>query len=323
MLKKIAVILQPPVALFEFGVLAEVFGVDRSSDGVPKFEFVVCAENPSEPLAAGPGAFVVATNTLDAAADADLVAVPSSSLTAAPSDAVMNALRDADRRGAYVMSLCSGAFALAAAGLLEDRTVATHWRYAERLAREYPAMRVDSDILYAQDGTIVSSAGTAAGIDACLHIVRTELGSAVANRIARRMVVAPHRDGGQKQFIERPVVGRSDQSLQPTLDWITENIAHTITVAAMARVAGVAERTLTRRFKAEVGCAPHTWLTRQRVARVQELLEDTRLSVEGVAAESGFGAAPLLRHHFTRLVGITPTEYRRRFVDRSEEFSRL
>ena len=318
MLKKIAVILQPPVALFEFGVLTEVFGVDRSADGVPKFEYVVCAENPNEPLAAGPGSFVVATMTLDAAADADLVAVPSSSLTATPSEAVMSALRDADRRGAYVMSLCSGAFALAAAGLLDDRTVATHWRYADRLARDYPAVRVDSDILYAQDGTIVSSAGTAAGIDACLHIVRTELGSAVANRIARRMVVSPHRDGGQKQFIERPVAGRSEQSLQPTLDWITENIAHTITVAAMARVAGVAERTLTRRFMAEVGCAPHTWLTQQRVARARELLDDTRLSVEDVAAESGFGAAPLLRHHFTRLVGITPTEYRRRFVDRRD-----
>jgi len=130
------------------------------------------------------------------------------------------------------------------------------------------------------------------------------------------MVVSPHRDGGQKQFIERPVVGRSEQSLQPTLDWITENIAHTITVAAMARVAGVAERTLTRRFMAEVGCAPHAWLTRQRVSRARELLDDTSLSVEEVAAESGFGAAPLLRHHFTGVVGITPSEYRRRFVDR-------
>lgn len=318
MLKKIAVILQPPVAVFEFGVLTEVFGIDRSADGVPKFEYVVCAENPGEPLAAGPGTFVIATNTLDAAAGADLVAVPSSSLTAAPSEAVLSALRDADRRGAYVMSLCSGAFALAAAGLLTDRTVATHWRYAARLAREYPEARVDPDILYSQDGMIVSSAGTAAGIDACLHVVRTELGTAVASRIARRMVVAPHRDGGQKQFIERPAVARSEQSLQPTLDWITENIKHTITVAAMARVAGVAERTLTRRFMAEVGCAPHSWLTRQRVTRVQELLEDTRLSVEDVAAESGFGAAPLLRHHFTRMIGITPTEYRRWFVHRRD-----
>ncbi|MBP2216962.1 helix-turn-helix domain-containing protein [Arthrobacter sp. CAN_C5] len=317
MLKKVAVILQPPVALFEFGVLTEVFGVDRSADGVPKFEYVVCTENPDEPLDAGPGTFVTAAHSLHAAAGADLVAVPSSLLTATPSEAVLTAIRDADHRGAYVMSLCSGAFALAAAGLLNDRTVAIHWRYADRLAREYPQVRVDADILYAQDGRIISSAGTAAGIDACLHVVRTELGTAVANRIARRMVVSPHRDGGQKQFIERPAVARSEQSLQPTLDWMTENIAHTITVAAMARVAGVAQRTLTRRFMAEVGLTPHAWLTRQRVARVQELLEDTRLSVEDVAAESGFGTAPLLRHHFTRLIGITPTEYRKRFVKRT------
>ncbi len=317
MLKKIAVILQPPVALFEFGVLTEVFGVDRSTDGVPKFEYVVCAENPGEPLSAGPGTFVTAANSLDTATGADLIAVPSSSLTAAPSEAILTAIRDADRRGAYVMSLCSGAFALAAAGLLNDRIVATHWRYADRLAREYPEARVDPDILYAQDGRIISSAGTAAGIDACLHVVRAELGTAVANRIARRMVVSPHRDGGQKQFIERPTVARSEQSQQPTLDWMTENITHTITVAAMARVAGVSKRTLTRRFMAEVGCTPHAWLTRQRVARVQELLENTRLSVDDVAAESGFGAAPLLRHHFTRLIGITPTEYRKGFVERT------
>ncbi|MET3920552.1 transcriptional regulator GlxA family with amidase domain [Arthrobacter sp. UYEF20] len=317
-LKKIAVILQPPVSLFELGVVAEVFGVDRSADGVPRFEYFVCAETPEEPLSAGAGAFVTATGALADAADADLVAVPSSSLTAPPSEAILNVLRDAAGRGAYVMSLCSGAFALAAAGLLDGRTVATHWRYADRLASDYPNVRVDPDILYSHDGTILSSAGTAAGIDACLHLVRKELGTAVANRIARRMVVSPHRDGGQKQFIERPAIARSERSLQPTLDWITENIKHSMTVSEMARIAGMPERSFGRRFAAEMGCAPHLWLIRQRVARAQELLEETRMSVEDVASESGFGAAPLLRHHFMRTIGITPTEYRREFFDQKD-----
>jgi transcriptional regulator GlxA family with amidase domain len=316
MLTKIAVILQQPVALFELGVLEEVFGTDRSSEGVPKFDYIVCSETPGDPLSAGTGAFLSATSALSAAADADLVAIPSSSLTAPPSEAVLEVLRDAAARGAYVMSLCSGAFALAAAGLLDGRTVATHWRYASSLARAYPRVRVNPDILYAKDGSIVSSAGTAAGIDACLHVVRVELGASVANRIARRMVVSPHREGGQKQFIERPAVTASERSLQPTLDWITENLHQAIAVKEMAEVAGMTERTFARRFVQEVGSAPHAWLIRQRVARAQEILEDSRLSIEEVAAESGFGGSPLLRHHFTRAVGITPSGYRRQFFAR-------
>ena len=313
-LKKVAVILQSPVSLFELGVVAEVFGVDRSADGVPKFDYSVCAETPGVALSAGGGAFVTVSGALADAAEADLVAIPSSSLTTPPSEAILNVLRDAAARGAYVMSLCSGAFALAAAGLLDGRTVATHWRYADQLARDYPSVRVDPDILYSHDGTIVSSAGTAAGIDACLHLVRKEHGAAIANRIARRMVVSPHRDGGQKQFIEHPAITRSERSLQPTLDWIAENISSSITVSQMARIAGMPERTFGRHFAAEMGCAPHLWLIRQRISRAQELLEETRMTVENVASESGFGAAPLLRHHFTRMIGITPTEYRKDFL---------
>ncbi len=316
-LASVCVILQPPVALFELGVLAEVFGIDRSDDGVPRFDYRVCAEQPGEPIEAGPDTFVVATHPLEASADADLVAVPSSSLSKPPSDAVVDVLRSAAARGAYVMSLCSGAFAVAAAGLLDDRTVATHWRYADLLARMYPEVHVDADVLYAQDGTIVSSAGTASGIDACLHLVRAEHGSAVANRIARRMVVPPHRAGGQKQFIETPVTRHADLSLQPVLTWATDNLANRITVAQMARTAGTSSRTLIRRFTTELGSTPHEWLTRQRIIRAQELLEQTRLSIEDVARDSGFGAAPLLRHHFTRAVGITPTHYRRQFTNRT------
>lgn len=318
MLKTIAVVLQAPVALFEFGVLMEVFGIDRSDDGVPRFDLRVCAEAPGQPLPAGPGTTVVAQSPLSDSFGADLVAVPSSSLTNRPSDAVLETLRQAAERGAYVMSVCSGAFALAAAGLLDGRTVATHWRYAAQLARENPVARVDPDILYAQDGTIISSAGTAAGIDACLHLVRVELGAAIANRIARRMVVSPHRQGGQKQFIETPVPTRVDRSLQPTLDWVSANLQNPITVQVIADAMGVSSRTLTRRFVNEIGSAPKEWLTRQRVAWAQELLEETGLPVEQIASDAGFGSAPLLRHHFTRATSITPTEYRRQFAKRQD-----
>jgi transcriptional regulator GlxA family with amidase domain len=316
-LRTIAVVLQAPVALFEFGVLMEVFGIDRTDDGVPRFDFRTCAEEPGRPLGAGPGAAVTATCPLGAAADADLVAVPSSSMTEPPSAAVLATITDAVERGAYVLSVCSGAYALAAAGVLDGRTVATHWRYARDLADRYPRIRVEPSILYAQDGTIVSSAGTAAGIDACLHLVRIEHGTAVANRIARRMVVAPHRQGGQQQFIERPTPTDADRTLQPTLDWITENLHRPLRVTDIAAATGVSTRTLTRRFVDEIGSAPHEWLTRQRVSRAQELLEETRLSVEEIAQETGFGAAPLLRHHFAQAVGITPTAYRRQFATAS------
>ncbi|MGI5131670.1 GlxA family transcriptional regulator [Pseudonocardia sp. CA-107938] len=314
MLRRIAVVLQPPVAAFEFGTLVEVFGIDRSDDGVPRFDFRVCAEHPGTPLTVGHGAAITAADPLSAADTADLIALPSSPVTEPPSAAVLDVIRRAEQRGAYVLSVCTGAYALAAAGVLDGRTVATHWRYAHDLARRYPRVHVEPSILYAQDGVVVSSAGTAAGIDACLHLVRSEHGTAIANRIARRMVVAPHRQGGQKQFIERPALRHADPTLQPLLDWITDNLQQPLTVEDMAARAGMSTRTLTRRFSAEIGDSPHGWVTRQRVARAQELLEETRLTVENVAAETGFGSAPLLRHHFVRTLGITPTVYRRQFA---------
>jgi len=308
-LRSVAVLLQEPVALFEYGVLAEVFGIDRTAEGVPAFDYRVCAETPGA-LDARNGTTVTAAFGLDAAADADLVAVPASPAARTPSPAVVQVLRDAVDRGAWVMSVCSGAFTLGAAGLLDGRECTTHWQHAAELAAAHPLAKVDPDVLYVRDGTVITSAGTAAGIDAALYLVRTELGSAVATAIARRMVVPPHRDGGQRQFIDRPVPTTTAESLGPVLEWMLDHLDEAFTVDDLARRAAMSSRTFARRFVAETGTTPHQWVTDQRVLRARRLLEDTDLPVEAVARDAGFGSAALLRHHFTRCTGITPTAFR-------------
>ncbi len=308
-LRSIAVILQEPVALFEFGTLVEVFGLDRTDEGVPEFDFRVCAETPGA-LDAQNGITVTAPFGLDAAADADLIAVPASPAAQFPSPAVIEVLRAAVDRGAWVMSVCSGAFTLGAAGILDGRQCTTHWRHAAELAALTPLADVDPDVLYVRDGTVITSAGTAAGIDAALYLVRTELGATVANTIARRMVVPPHRDGGQRQFIDRPVPPTTAESLGPVLAWMLENLDEPHTVDDLARRAAMSPRTFARRFVAETGTTPHQWVTDQRVLRARQLLEETDLPVEAVARDAGFGSAALLRHHFQRCTGITPTVFR-------------
>lgn len=313
MVHSVAVILLEPVAFFEFGVLAEVFGVDRSDDGVPRFDFRVCGERPGQPLrGAEGGVALVVPLGLDAARDVDLVCVPASINAAAPSPEVIEVLRAADARGATILSVCSGAFTLAAAGLLDGRACTTHWRYTDELARICPTARIDPDVLYTHDGNVITSAGTAAGIDACLHLVRTTLGATIANRIARRMVVPPHRDGGQRQFIERPVPTTQADSLGPVLAWMLEHLEETHTVAQLADRAHMSSRTFARRFAAETGTTPHQWLVDQRVLRAKELLEGSDLSVDQVATVVGFGTAAMFRHHFGTSTGLTPTAFRRR-----------
>lgn len=314
MLRTIAVIAQEPVAMFELGVLSEVFGIDRTDDGVPPFDFRVCSARPGEPLRTTSGLSIVAPLPLEAARGADLVAIPGGSVEGPFDPDVLEILRHTVEHGGRVLSVCSGAFQLAAAGLLDGRDCTTHWRYAARLADEHPRACVDLDVLYVEDGPVLTSAGTAAGIDACLHLVRTELGSEVATRIARRMVVPPHRSGGQRQFVETPLPAEPCEGLQDVMEWVAQRLDEEHSIPSLARRAAMSERTFARRFAAEVGTTPHKWLTSQRVLRARHLLETTDFDVERIARESGFATAAVLRHHFQREIGIPPVAYRRAFA---------
>jgi len=304
------------VHAFELGVACEVFGVDRTDEGLPAFDFAVCS--PSRKALSGAGGMQIrAQYGLDRAATADLIIVPAwHTRDEPPPAAIVATLHAAVERGAWVLSECSGVFLLAAAGLLDNRRATVHWREADRLAARYPSVTVDCDALYVEDGPIITSAGTAAGIDACLYIVRRELGATVANGIARRMIVPAHRDGGQAQYIETPVPLRAadGDDLAPLLAWMQGNLHRRMTVAELAARAHMSARTFARRFTSSTGTTPNHWLTQQRILLAQRLLEKEDLDVEQVARRCGFGNADLLRHHFVQQVGTTPTAYRRMFA---------
>ncbi|MFG1840857.1 GlxA family transcriptional regulator [Micromonospora sp. NPDC049175] len=317
MLRSIAVLTLDQVAPFELGVLAEVFGTDRTADGFPGYRFQLCSPD-GEAVRTSSGFHLTPHADLGPLEEADLVAVPAHSQGTAVPGPVLDALRRADARGAHLFSVCSGAFLLGEAGLLDDRECTTHWRYVDELQRRHPRARVRCNSLYVQDGRLLTSAGTAAGIDACLHLIRQEHGSATATRLARRMVVPPHRDGGQSQYVEAPIPKAPEApTLEPVLEWLMGHLDRTTTVEELAARAGMAPRTFARRFRAETGTTPHDWLTNQRVLLARRLLEETPLSVEAVADQSGFGDAAALRHHFTRRVGATPHSYRTTFRDRA------
>src|SRR5690606_30600847 len=248
---KVALIAVPDLAPFEFGVVCEEFGVDRSDHGGPRFDFVVATAEPGR-VPTSLGFDMVIEQDLSAAADADLVAIPAHLMRAGDEHLVderyLDVIRDAHARGAWVLSVCTGAFLLARAGLLAGRCATTHWMHTERLAAEYPEVEVDRDVLFVQDGTIVTSAGTASGIDAALHIVRTAVAAAAANVIARRMVGPPQRDGGQAQFIPTPVPERRVDSFAEVTDWMLEHLDQDLTIEQLARKAHMSTRTFARRF---------------------------------------------------------------------------
>jgi transcriptional regulator GlxA family with amidase domain len=323
MLSTVAVVLIDGVAPFEFGVVCEVFGIDRTDDGVPPIEFRVCAERIGEPVGTGVGVRFTADHGLAGLDDADLVALPAFTIRDEYPPAVLDAVRAAAQRGATLLTVCSGAFLLGATGLLDGRRCTTHWRHADEFAARFPAADLDPDVLFVDDGNIITSAGTAAGIDACLHLVRHELGTGPANAIARRMVVAPQRDGGQRQFVDLPIPECTGDSLQPVLSWVLDHLAEEHTVAELARRSSLSERTFARRFVAETGTTPHRWLTMQRVLHARRRLEETDMGIDDIAQATGFGTAALLRHHFHRVVGVAPNDYRRTFAHRPHSAVRV
>ena len=302
------------VAPFELAVGCEVFGIDRSELVDPWYRFVVCAAE-APPIRSSVGFTIDTPYGLDEVRRADTVIVPAWGATARDvPPGLVDALQTAHHRGARILSVCTGAFVLAAAGLLDDRRATTHWMHAADLAERYPQIDVDPRVLYVDEGDVMTSAGTAAGIDLLLHVVRLDHGAEVANAVARRMVVPPHRDGGQAQYVEAPVpASAGDDPLATTLGWMLEHLDRQVSVDDLAERSHLSPRHFARRFRAATGTTPHQWLLSQRVLLASRLLETTDESVELVAQRCGMGSAASLRTHFQRAVGTSPLAYRRTF----------
>jgi len=299
---------------FEFAVACEFFGIDRSDLGVPWYRFSVCSAEESPLSTLVPGVTITVRDGLAALRRADTIVVPVSALQRHPSRELIEALQAAHARGARILSLCTGAFTLAAAGLLDGRPATTHWRHAAELARRHPSIDVDPRVLYVDDGDILTSAGSAASIDLCLHVVRKDFGAAVANEVARSVVVPPHRDGGQAQFIAQPVPEHATSDLfADTLQWALQHLDEDLSVPVLAKRSAMSPRTFARRFRDVTGTTPHQWTLRQRVLLAQRLLETTDLPIDLISDNSGLGSAANLRQQFQRIVGAAPSAYRRTF----------
>ncbi|KGS70372.1 helix-turn-helix domain protein [Burkholderia pseudomallei MSHR7527] len=299
---------------FEFGCAVELFALPRPELGVDWYRFAVCASEPGPVRAAG-GIKVQAPYRLALMDRADTIVIPGwRDPDETPPEPLLKKLRAAHRRGARLCSICSGVFVLAAAGVLDGATVTTHWRYAERLQARYPALRVNPDALYVDAGRIVTSAGSAAGLDMLMHLVRRDHGSAIANRVAQRLVLPPHRDGGQAQFVPRPLPSVGGDRLAKLIDWMRAHAGQPHTLASLAARAAMSPRTLQRQFRDATGLGPYEWLIRERVGLAKEMIErDPALPVARVAALAGFGAEESLRRHFRRIAATSPAAYRRSF----------
>lgn len=321
-LRSVAVLVRPSMSMFEFGVTAEIFGIDRTEIGLPAIDYRVCADRDlleqagQVPTKHTDRLGLVAAHALDGIAGADVLIISAAAEPTPGTDAEIAAIRAAHAAGATVLSLCSGAFLLAQAGLLDGRRATTHWMYADRLAAAYPQVEVVSDELFIDHGDVITAAGTAAAVDTCLQLVRRELGQAVAAAIARRMVAAPQRHGSQLQYVERPSAPAPSPGLAPTLDWAMGRLDQPLDVTTLAQHAGVSPRQLNRWFLGDLGTTPLRWLTEQRIRLAQELLERSDLSVERIGRRVGYGSATQLRQHFRRLVGSTPAHYRETFRTR-------
>ena len=312
----VAVLAYDGLCTFEFGVAYEVFGLPRPEMGPDWYRYQVVAVEDG-PLRAAGGLTVMADSGLDQLDQADLIVIPGwRAIDAAAPDGLLEALREAKRRGARVMSLCSGITVLAQGGLLSGLKATTHWRYAASIAARFPDINLDPSVLYVDNGSVLTAAGSAAGIDLCLHVVRRDFGTEAANSVARRLVVPPHREGGQAQFIPGPVARDHEKDrLSPLFDWMRENIGSDMPLAMLAERAGMSLRSFQRRFEEAAGVSPGEWIAMTRLREAQRLLEtEARGDLEEIARVAGYGSAANLRHHFRTRLGISPAAYRRQFA---------
>jgi AraC family transcriptional activator FtrA len=308
----VALMVTDGAPIFELAIPAEIFGIQRPDLADPWYQLRVCGPRRGPVRLAG-GFSVQADGDYRLAENANTVIVPAcTNVHQSSPKGLITALRVASTNGARIAAICSGAFALAEAGLLEGRRATTHWRHAAELSGRYPGLTVDDSVLYSQDGHVFTSAGTAAGIDLCLELVRQDLGAAVANRLARRLVAAPHRAGGQAQYVEAPLPN-ADDGVSRVMDWALGHLDQWITLRDFAAAGTMSTRTLARRFRETVGTTPMKWLVSQRIRCAQDLLETTDMPIERVSEQVGFRSASTLRDHFSRTVGVTPMAYRQTF----------
>ncbi|WP_314174585.1 helix-turn-helix domain-containing protein [Streptomyces winkii] len=314
---RVAVIVDEGSNPFELGVATELFGLRRPELERPWYEFTLCAAD--REVSMHGGMFTLGgVADLAAADEADTVVVPNRpDPEVRPGGAVLDAIRRASARGARLISFCTGAFTLAEAGVLEGRRATTHWRWAELFASRHPGVRLEPDVLFVEDDGVLTAAGSAAALDLGLHVIARDHGAEVANAVSRRLVFAAHRDGGQRQFVERPVPVTRDASLAPVLDWARERLDRPLTVAGLAAHAAVSSATLHRRFQAELGTTPLAWLTGERVALACRLIERGETALGTVARLSGLGTAANLRAQLRRRTGLSPSAYRRQFSART------
>jgi AraC family transcriptional activator FtrA len=310
--RTVAVLAYDGLCTFEFGIAVELFGLPRP-ELADWYRFIVCAAEPGPLRATGGFAVSTAGGLAELEAVGTIIVPGWRDIAEPPPPALVAALVRARDRGARLVSICSGVFVLAATGLLAGKRATTHWRYAPDLAAAHPDIQIEPDVLYVDEGQILTSAGSAAGLDLGLHIIRRDFGPAIANQVARRLVIPPHREGGQAQFIDRPVQ-QEGAALSALFDWIRANLGEDLAVARLAARARMSERTFLRRFQASTGTSPADWITTARLARARELLEGTDLSVERIATDSGFGTADTMRHHFRVRLKTSPQRYRDRFA---------
>jgi AraC family transcriptional activator FtrA len=315
--RRVTALVYDGLCLFEFGIVVEIFGLPRPELDVDWYQFQVCSLDRG-PLRFTGGGTMQQRAGLRALQHADTVVIPGwRDADERPPDALLQAVRSAHRRGARLVTICSGVFVLAAAGLLDGKRATTHWRYVERLRARFPKIHVEPDVLYVDEGAILTSAGSAAGIDLCLHIVRLDYGARIANQVARRLVVPPQREGGQAQYVPAPVRAESSGGLARVLDWAQSRLDEPLSVDALARRAMMSTRTFARRFRAETGTTPHQWLTHQRLLAAQQRLETSAASIDEIAQAVGLQTAATLRLHFRRALRTTPTAYRHKFSTRA------